>query len=121
MLLRDLVETSGVVAATRSRKAKVAAIAERLAQAEVDELPGRHGVPRRHDPPAPHRRRLARAQRAARAGRPSRPLTVLEVHETLDRLAAMSGPGSQEARASGVRDLFAPGDRRRAALAARAC
>ena len=39
MLLRDLVETSGVVAATRSRKAKVAAIAERLAQAEVDELP----------------------------------------------------------------------------------
>ena len=39
MLLRDLVETSGVVAATRSRKAKVAAIAERLAEAEVVELP----------------------------------------------------------------------------------
>ena len=32
---------------------------------------------------------------------------MLEVHETLDRLAALSGPGSQEARASGVRDLFA--------------
>src|SRR5215203_6895645 len=39
MLLAELVETSGVVAATRSRKAKVAAIAQRLAQAEVEELP----------------------------------------------------------------------------------
>ena len=39
MLLRDLVETSRIVAATRSRKAKVAAIAERLAQAEEAELP----------------------------------------------------------------------------------
>src|SRR6185295_12002743 len=33
-------------------------------------------------------------------------VTALEVHETLDRLAAMSGAGSQEARASGVRELF---------------
>ena len=38
MLLHDLVETSGVVAATRSRKAKVAALAERLAQADVAEV-----------------------------------------------------------------------------------
>src|SRR6185369_11946653 len=33
-------------------------------------------------------------------------LTPLEVHQTLDRLAAMSGPGSQDTRAAGVRDLF---------------
>ncbi len=105
MLLRDLVETSGVVAATRSRKAKVAAIAARLTQAGVDELPvvtaylggtvlqRRTGVGWRgvSAPPQP-------------AGQPT--LTVLAVHETLDRLAALSGPGSQEARASGVRDLF---------------
>ena len=39
MLLRDLVETSAAVAATRSRKAKVAAISERLSQADLDELP----------------------------------------------------------------------------------
>jgi DNA ligase-1 len=105
MLLRDLVETSGVVAATRSRKAKVAAIAERLAQAEVEELPvvtayvggtilqrrtgvGWRGLSSLPDP----------------AEEPS--VTPLEVHETLDRLAAMSGAGSQELRASGVRDLF---------------
>src|SRR6478672_8490029 len=106
MLLRDLVETSGVVAATRSRKAKVAAIAERLAQAEVAELPvvtaylggtvlqrrtgvGWRGVSSLPEP----------------AHEPT--LTALDVHETLDHLAALAGPGSQEARASGVRALFA--------------
>jgi DNA ligase 1 len=106
MLLRDLVETSGVVAATRSRKAKVAAIAERLAQAEADELPvvtaylggtilqRRTGVGWRGLSTLPEP-----------AAEPS--VTALEVHEALDRLAAMSGAGSQELRASGVRDLFA--------------
>src|SRR3954447_22137917 len=106
MLLADLVQTSAVVAATRSRKAKVAAIAERLAQADVDELPvvtayvggtilqrrtgvGWRGLGALPDP----------------AAAPS--VTPLELHETLDRLAAISGPGSQEARAAGVRDLFA--------------
>jgi DNA ligase-1 len=106
MLLRDLVETSAAVAATRSRKAKVAAIAERLGQADLDELPvvtaylggtilqrrtgvGWRGLSSLPDP----------------ADEPS--VTAREVHETLDRLAAMSGAGSQELRASGVRDLFA--------------
>src|SRR5690349_19361495 len=106
MLLRDLVETSTAVAATRSRKAKVAAIAERLGQAGTDELPvvtaylggtilqrrtgvGWRGLSSLPDP----------------ADEPS--VTVLEVHEALDRLAAMAGAGSQELRASGVRDLFA--------------
>ena len=106
MLLRDLVDTSGVAAATPSRKAKVAAIAERLAQAEVAELPvvtaylggtvlqrrtgvGWRGVSSLPEP----------------AHEPT--LTALDVHETLDHLAALAGPGSQEARASGVRALFA--------------
>ena len=39
MLLADLVATSQAVAATRSRKAKVAALAERLGQAAADALP----------------------------------------------------------------------------------
>jgi DNA ligase-1 len=105
MLLRDLVETSAVVAATRSRKAKVAALAERLAQARVDELPvvtaylggtilqRRTGVGWRglSSLPAP-------------ADEPT--VSALELHETLARLAAMSGTGSQEARADGVRRLF---------------
>jgi DNA ligase 1 len=106
VLLRDLVETSNAVAATRSRKAKVAAIAERLAQAEVEELPvvtaylggtilqRRTGVGWRGLSSLPEP-----------ADEPS--VTPLEVHEALDRLAAMAGAGSQELRASGVRDLFA--------------
>ncbi|HEY3530979.1 MAG TPA: ATP-dependent DNA ligase [Nocardioides sp.] len=106
MLLRDVVETSGVVAATRSRKAKVAAIAERLAEAEVDELPvvtaylggtilqRRTGVGWRGLSSLPEP-----------ADQPS--VTPLEVHEALERLAAMAGAGSQELRSSGVRDLFA--------------
>jgi DNA ligase-1 len=106
MLLRDVVDTSGVVAATRSRKAKVAAIAERLGQAETEELP----VATAYLGGTVLQRRTGVGWRGVSA--PPEPaaeatLTVLEVHETLDRLAALSGPGSQEARSSGVRDLFA--------------
>jgi DNA ligase-1 len=105
MLLRDVVETSGVVAATRSRKAKVAAIAERLAQSEVDELP----VVTAYVGGTILQRRTGVGWRGLSslpepAGEPS--VTVLEVHETLDALAVLSGPGSQEARAAGVRALF---------------
>ena len=118
MLLADLVETSSAVAATRSRKAKVAAIAERLAQAEVDELPvvtayvggtilqrrtgvGWRGLSNLPDP----------------ADEPT--VSALEVHETLGRLAAMSGSGlAGVAGRRGPRPLR-PADRRRAALAAR--
>jgi DNA ligase-1 len=105
MLLRDVVETSGVVAATRSRKAKVVAIAERLMQAEVDELP----VVTAYLGGTVLQRRTGVGWRGL-SGLPepaSEPtLTPLEVHDTLDRLAALSGPGSQEARATGVRGLF---------------
>jgi DNA ligase-1 len=105
MLLSDVVETSGAVAATRSRKAKVAAIAERLAQAEVGELP----VVTAYVGGSILQRRTGVGWRGVSAlpepaAEPS--LTVLDVHQTLDRLAAMSGPGSQEARAAGVRELF---------------
>lgn len=106
MLLADLVATSQAVAATRSRKAKVAALAERLGQAQVDELPvvtaylggtilqrrtgvGWRGLSTLPDP----------------GDEPS--VTPLEVHQALDRLAAMAGSGSQELRASGVAELFA--------------
>ncbi len=105
MLLRDLVETSGTVAATRSRNAKVAAIAERLAQATVDELP----VVTAYLGGTILQRRTGVGWRGL-SGLPEpateASLTPLEVDQTLDRLAAMSGPGSQETRAAGVRDLF---------------
>ena len=105
MLLRDLVETSGTVAATRSRNAKVAAIAERLAQATVDELP----VVTAYLGGTILQRRTGVGWRGL-SGLPEpateASLTPLEVDQTLDRLAAMSGPGSQETRTAGVRDLF---------------
>jgi DNA ligase-1 len=105
MLLADLVETSGVVAATRSRKAKVAAIAERLAQAEVAELP----VVTAYLGGSIRQRRTGVGWRGlsslpAPAEVPG--VTPLEVDETLGRLAAMAGSGSQELRASGVTGLF---------------
>jgi DNA ligase-1 len=106
MLLHDLVETSGVVAATRSRKAKVAAIAERLNEAEVDELP----VVTAYLGGTILQRRTGVGWRGLSSlpepvSEPS--VTPLEVHEALDRLAVLTGAGSQELRASGVRDLFA--------------
>jgi DNA ligase 1 len=106
MLLRDLVDTSGVVAATRSRKAKVAAIAERLGQAEVAELP----VVTAYLGGSVLQRRTGVGWRGLSAlpdPAEDPTLTVLDVHATLEGLAALSGVGSQEMRATGVRELFA--------------
>jgi DNA ligase-1 len=105
MLLADVVATSGVVAATRSRKAKVAAIAELLTAAAPDEIEtvvsyvagslrqrrtglGWRGVSSLPDP----------------ADQPT--LTVRVVHETFDAIAELSGSGSQAARAAATADLF---------------
>jgi DNA ligase-1 len=106
MLLADLVETSHAVAATRSRKAKVAAIAQRLGRATVDELP----VVTTYVGGTIRQRRTGVGWRGLSAlpdpaAEPS--VTPTEVDEALERLAAMAGAGSQELRASGVRDLFA--------------
>ncbi|MCW2844036.1 MAG: ligase ATP-dependent Dnl1 [Nocardioides sp.] len=106
MLLLDLVTTSRAVAATRSRKAKVAALATLLASAAPDELEtvtaylggtlrqrrtglGWRGVQALPDP----------------AGSPT--LEVTEVHQAFEAVAAFAGSGSQAARAAAVADLFA--------------
>ena len=105
MLLARIVETSQTVAATRSRKAKVVALAETLGEAETGDLEvvtsylggallqRRTGVGWRGigSPPEP-------------ADEPS--LTVAEVHAAFDHLAGLSGPGSQTARAAAVKDLL---------------
>ncbi|MGB0100162.1 MAG: ATP-dependent DNA ligase [Nocardioides sp.] len=105
MQLADVVATSGAVAATRSRKAKVAAIAGLLAAAPPDELEtvtaylagslrqrrtglGWRGLSTLPDP----------------ADAPS--LTVREVHEAFDRIAALAGAGSQTTRSAAVVELF---------------
>ncbi|WP_028638102.1 ATP-dependent DNA ligase [Nocardioides sp. URHA0032] len=105
MLLADVVTTSGTVAATRSRKAKVAAIAELLARAspgELETVTAYVGGTLRQRRTGLGWRGLASLPAPA----PEPTLTVVEVHEAFDRLAALSGSGSQAARAAAVADLL---------------
>ncbi len=104
MLLADLVATSAAVSATRSRKAKVAALAQTLARAE----PAEREVVTSYLGGALLQRRTGVGWRGI--GVDAEPaaestLTALEVHAAFDRLAALSGPGSQAARAAAVADL----------------
>ncbi len=106
MQLSEVVETSAVVAATRSRTAKIEAIAAALARMAPDELAAGAaflaGEPRQRrlgvgwaslrEPPAP----------AAEAT-----LTVGQVDAAFERLAALAGSGSQAARASALEALLA--------------
>ena len=105
MLLARIVDTSQTVAATRSRKAKVAALAGTLAEADGDDLEvvtaylggsllqRRTGVGWRGigSPPEP-------------ASQPS--LTVAEVDATFEHVAGLAGSGSQATRAAAVADLL---------------
>ncbi|WP_343908149.1 ATP-dependent DNA ligase [Nocardioides aquiterrae] len=105
MLLADVVATSTTVAATRSRKAKVAAIAELLGRAAPDELETATayvGGALRQRRTGLGWRGLAELPAPADAST----LTVVEVHEDFDRIAALSGAGSQAARAAAVEELF---------------
>lgn len=98
MLLADVVATSAAVGATRSRKAKAAALADLLGQASPDEVEpvtswlsgeprqGRLGVGWRT-------LASARVRPAAEAS-----LSVVAVDITLDELAATSGSGSSRRR-----------------------
>ncbi len=105
MLLADLVATSAEVAGTRSRKAKVAALAGALVGAASGDLEtvvsylggtlrqrrtglGGRGVDDLPDP----------------AEEPT--LTVEEVHHAFEAMAALRGPGSQVARREAVVALF---------------
>ncbi|MFB9311935.1 ATP-dependent DNA ligase, partial [Nocardioides plantarum] len=107
MLLIDVVTTSSAVAATRSRKQKVAVIADLLSRAAAGPelevvtsyvggalLQRRTGVGWRGLASLP--------DPAAEAS-----LTVVGVDATFERLARISGPGSQAARAAAVTQLFA--------------
>jgi DNA ligase-1 len=105
MLLVDVVTTSATVAATRSRKAKVAAIAELLSVAAPEELE----VVTAYVGGALLQRRTGLGWRGLSslpdpAGAST--LTVLEVHSAFDQLSALAGAGSQAARSAAVRSLF---------------
>ena len=105
VLLAEVVATSATVAATRSRKAKVSAIAELLARVEPEET----SVVTAYVGGALLQRRTGLGWRGLQTLPPpaSEPrLTVLEVHDSFDRIAALSGAGSQAARADAVTALF---------------
>ena len=105
MLLDEIAKASADVAATRSKLAKVARLAEALGQASPDEIAvavaylsgilpqGTIGVGW-----------AALRERPASAESPT--LELLEVHEAVSRIAAITGAGSQAARREALADLF---------------
>ncbi|WP_205472518.1 ATP-dependent DNA ligase [Nocardioides sp. SYSU D00038] len=106
MLVAELVSTSEAVAATRSRKAKVAALAACLTAAPAAEVP----VVTSYLAGALLQRRTGLGWRSladlpSPAAEPT--LEVLEVDAAFAALAALSGAGSQAARSAAVTDLFA--------------
>ncbi len=104
MLLADVVAASQVVAATRSRKAKVAALAEAVARAgdEVETVTSYLAGSLRQ-----RRTGLGwRSMQTLPAAAPESSLTVGEVHDAFDTMASLSGAGSQVARADAAASLF---------------
>ncbi|GAB2860768.1 ATP-dependent DNA ligase [Nocardioides pacificus] len=105
MLLHDVVLASGAVAATRSRKAKVAALAEALRTAGPDEIE----TVTSYLSGSLRQRRTGLGWRSLTelpepAAEPT--LTVGEVHDDFETIAALAGPGSQALRAEAVTRLF---------------
>jgi DNA ligase-1 len=105
MLLADVVTTSTEVSATRSRKAKTAAIAELLGRTDAAELE----VVTSYVGGRLRQRRTGLGWRGLQSLPPpadSPTLTVLEVHDSFDAISSLSGTGSQGARATAVAELF---------------
>jgi len=107
MLLRDVVDCSTTIRSTRSRLAKIAALADLLARSPRAEIPfvvaymsgtlpqGKVGIGYS----------LVRGVRAAAASAAS--LTLEDVDASLTELAGVSGPGSQARRNQLLTDLMA--------------
>ncbi|WP_166137885.1 ATP-dependent DNA ligase [Nocardioides ochotonae] len=105
MLLAEVVATSTAVASTRSRKAKVAAIAELLAATG----PGELEVVTAYVGGTLRQRRTGLGWRGL--GELPDPATeatleVADVDAAFERIASLAGPGSQAARAAAVEALF---------------
>jgi len=105
MLLADLVATSAEVAGTRSRTVKTSAIAAALRRASAAEV---ETVVAYLSGELRQRRTGVSWKSLAEAPPPAKhpTLRVLEVHEAFDRIAAMSGSGSQSAKRETLRALM---------------
>ncbi|QIG42915.1 ATP-dependent DNA ligase [Nocardioides anomalus] len=109
MLLADLVATSAEVAATRSRKAKTAALAALLSSVGTAP-PEEIAVVTSYLAGSLRQRRTGLGWRSLSALPPPAPspsLSVLEVDAAFTAMAELSGPGSQNARSEAVAALFA--------------
>ena len=96
MLLSDLVETSGVVGATRSRTAKVTALADLLGRLDPDEIEVAVGF--LTGEPRQGRIGIGWATLASIEIAPAEThsLTLTEVDDAVTAVAAMAGAGSTE-------------------------
>jgi DNA ligase 1 len=107
MLVNEVVATADEVASTRSRLAKVAALADLLGRLEPDEIPVVLGLL----VGAPRQGRVGVGWRGIQAamGEPAAEatLTVLDVDAALDVLATTAGSGSTTQRSATIRDLLA--------------
>ena len=106
MLLADVAATSQALAATRSRLAKRALLADLLRRATPDEVP----VVARYLAGELRQRRTGlgwRSLTAMPAPAATSTLDVRAVDATFERMAALSGPGSTTARTTLATDLFA--------------
>jgi DNA ligase-1 len=104
--LADLVATSQRVAATGSRTAKVGELAETIRRFDPDELEA--GVAMLAGEPRQGKVGVGWAtlsgHGASAAGEPT--LSVGDLDEALDRLVALTGPGSAAARQAALTELF---------------
>ena len=108
MLLSEVVATSRSVAATSSRTAKVAALAETLLRA-ADEGPETTAVVAAYLAGVLPQRRIGiswRGLQSLPAPADASSLSVLDVHAATAAIAAMSGAGSAALRAAAIGDLF---------------
>ncbi|MFT4286401.1 ATP-dependent DNA ligase [Nocardioides sp.] len=105
MQLTEVVVTSATVGATRSRKAKVAALADRLTEARPDELE----IVTCYLAGSLRQRRTGLGWRSLAALPPpatESSLEVVEVDAAFERMSLLTGPGSAAARAAATAALF---------------
>ena len=106
MLLADLVATSEAVSATRSRRAKIAALAACLQQAEPREI----AIVASYLAGTIRQERLDVGWQTVRnlscPTTDSPRLSVAEVHATLDTIADAKGPGSRKAKSEALEGLL---------------
>ena len=105
MLLQEIVRTSATVAGTRSRNAKVAALAATLRQASADEVE----IAASYLSGTLRQRRIGIGWRTV-ADRPPpatvSTLTMTTVDDAFERLSTLSGAGAQGTRAALLADLM---------------